>query len=211
MTTSHSPKAVKLTSARSGRSRRWRARVGGISAPHAPLGGGASLTRSQPALAEIVEVMVGAAALAASDAADASVDRLPLEPGAHRCYLGDDIAPRERRRTGPAPVRRSSGRWQRTGHGFRNPQNYRLRLLLHCDGVTWHDQPAARLRKRTPRNVAQSPFIHAACRAPRGPMSKYSPSSTTDAALENCRRIVQRAQRCSSHRTSKRSAPRRPS
>jgi len=43
---------------------------------------------------------------------------------------------------------------QRIGHGFRNLHNYRLRLLLHCGGVTWQDQPAAKLRKRTPRNVA---------------------------------------------------------
>ena len=43
---------------------------------------------------------------------------------------------------------------QRVGHGFRNLRNYRLRLLLHCGGVTWQDQPAARLRKRAPRKVA---------------------------------------------------------
>jgi transposase len=42
---------------------------------------------------------------------------------------------------------------QRTGHGFRNFTNYRLRLLLHC-GVTWQDQPAARLRRRQPRSAA---------------------------------------------------------
>jgi transposase len=42
---------------------------------------------------------------------------------------------------------------KRVGHGFRNFDNYRLRLLLHC-GVTWQDQPAARLRARTPRLVA---------------------------------------------------------
>jgi transposase len=43
---------------------------------------------------------------------------------------------------------------QRIGHGFRNLNNYRLRLLLHCGGATWQDQPAAKLRKRAPRNVA---------------------------------------------------------
>jgi transposase len=42
---------------------------------------------------------------------------------------------------------------KRVGHGFRNFDNYRLRLLLHC-GVDWQDQPAARLRGRTPRFVA---------------------------------------------------------
>ena len=41
----------------------------------------------------------------------------------------------------------------RVGHGFRNFDNYRLRLLLHC-GVDWHDDPAARLRKRQPRLAA---------------------------------------------------------
>ena len=43
---------------------------------------------------------------------------------------------------------------QRIGHGFCNLRNYRLRLLLHCGGVMWQHQPAARLRKRTPRIVA---------------------------------------------------------
>jgi hypothetical protein len=51
---------------------------------------------------------------------------------------------------------------KRIGHGFRNLDNYRLRLLLHCGSVNWHDQPAARLRrrryrKRHPPLVAQSP------------------------------------------------------
>jgi len=41
---------------------------------------------------------------------------------------------------------------KRVGHGFRNFANYRLRLLLHC-GVTWQDQPTARLRGR-PRSIA---------------------------------------------------------
>jgi transposase len=43
---------------------------------------------------------------------------------------------------------------KRIGHGFRNLRNYRLRLLLHCGGITWQDQPTAKLRKRTPRIVA---------------------------------------------------------
>jgi len=41
---------------------------------------------------------------------------------------------------------------KRVGHGFRNFENYRLRLLLHC-GVTWEDAPTARLRGR-PRSIA---------------------------------------------------------
>jgi len=42
---------------------------------------------------------------------------------------------------------------KRTGRGFTNFDNYRLRLLLRC-GVDWQDQPAASLRKRSPRLVA---------------------------------------------------------
>jgi len=48
---------------------------------------------------------------------------------------------------------------QRIGHGFRNLRNYRLLLLLHCGRVAWHDQPAARLQKRTPHNVALSRHV----------------------------------------------------
>lgn len=39
---------------------------------------------------------------------------------------------------------------KRVGRGFRNFDNYRLRLLLHCGGVNWQTQPAARLRGRGP-------------------------------------------------------------
>jgi transposase len=42
---------------------------------------------------------------------------------------------------------------KRVGRGFTNFDNYRLRLLLRC-GVDWQDQPAASLRKRSPRLVA---------------------------------------------------------
>lgn len=42
---------------------------------------------------------------------------------------------------------------KRSGHGFRNFSNYRLRLLLHC-GVTWHDHRPAPLRGRLPRLAA---------------------------------------------------------
>ena len=42
---------------------------------------------------------------------------------------------------------------KRTGHGFRNFNNYRLRLLLHC-GVTWDTQSATRIRGRLPRLIA---------------------------------------------------------
>ena len=42
---------------------------------------------------------------------------------------------------------------KRVGHGFRNFDNYRLRLLLHC-GVQWQTRPAAPMRGRQPRLVA---------------------------------------------------------
>ena len=42
---------------------------------------------------------------------------------------------------------------KRVGHGFRNFENYRLRLLLHC-GVQWQNRPAASMRARHPRLVA---------------------------------------------------------
>jgi hypothetical protein len=41
----------------------------------------------------------------------------------------------------------------RVGHGFRNFDNYRLRLLLHC-GITWHHQIPTPLRGRLPRLAA---------------------------------------------------------
>ncbi len=42
---------------------------------------------------------------------------------------------------------------KRVGHGFRNFNNYRLRLLLHC-GVQWQTAPTARVRGRQPRFIA---------------------------------------------------------
>ncbi len=42
---------------------------------------------------------------------------------------------------------------KRVGHGFRNFDNYRLRLLLHC-GVQWQTRHAASMRGRHPRLVA---------------------------------------------------------
>ena len=42
---------------------------------------------------------------------------------------------------------------KRVGHGFRNFENYRLRLLLHC-GVSWKTPRAAPIRARHPRSVA---------------------------------------------------------
>jgi transposase len=42
---------------------------------------------------------------------------------------------------------------KRVGHGFRNFDNYRLRLLLHC-GIEWQTPRTARVRGRQPRLVA---------------------------------------------------------
>ena len=42
---------------------------------------------------------------------------------------------------------------KRTGHGFRNFHNYRLRLLLHC-GVDWQTPSPTRIRGRLPRLIA---------------------------------------------------------
>jgi transposase len=42
---------------------------------------------------------------------------------------------------------------KRVGHGFRNFDDYRLRLLLHC-GVDWNTHRTARLRARPPRSIA---------------------------------------------------------
>jgi transposase len=42
---------------------------------------------------------------------------------------------------------------RRIGHGFRNIDNYRLRLLLYC-GVDWQTAPTPRIRRRRPRMVA---------------------------------------------------------
>jgi len=42
---------------------------------------------------------------------------------------------------------------RRTGYGFRNLDNYRLRLLLTC-GIKWQTPPVARIRGRQPRSAA---------------------------------------------------------
>jgi transposase len=42
---------------------------------------------------------------------------------------------------------------KRVGRGFRNFDNYRLRLLLHC-GVDWNTMRATPIRGRLPRLVA---------------------------------------------------------
>jgi transposase len=42
---------------------------------------------------------------------------------------------------------------KRTGFGFRNFHNYRLRLLLRS-GAPWHTRPVASMRPRRPRSIA---------------------------------------------------------
>ena len=42
---------------------------------------------------------------------------------------------------------------RRISHGFRNPDNYRRRLIGRL-GITWHTQPTARARGRQPRSIA---------------------------------------------------------
>jgi transposase len=63
----------------------------------------------------------------------------------HRCGLASN-GPTEAVNLGIETVRR-------TGRGFRNFNNYRLRLLLAL-GIKWHTRPAARIRSRQPRFVA---------------------------------------------------------
>lgn len=63
----------------------------------------------------------------------------------HHCGLASN-GPTEAVNLGIETVRR-------TGRGFRNFDNYRLRLLLAL-GVKWHTRPAARIRSRQPRFVA---------------------------------------------------------
>ena len=46
---------------------------------------------------------------------------------------------------------------KRTGYGFRNFDNYRLRLLLR-NGAPWQTHQVASLRPRQPPSIAQSPF-----------------------------------------------------
>lgn len=43
---------------------------------------------------------------------------------------------------------------KRIGHGFRNFENCRLRVLLYCGGVAWDTPSTVKLRSRRPRLVA---------------------------------------------------------
>jgi len=56
--------------------------------------------------------------------------------------------------TGPVEAQNLvSEKLRRIGHGMRNFDNYRLRLLLHS-GVQWDTRPTARIRGRSPRLIA---------------------------------------------------------
>ena len=54
---------------------------------------------------------------------------------------------------------------KRLGFGFRNFDNYRLRLLLRC-GAPWQHRPVASIRPRQPRFVRVEPVSRAAICAP---------------------------------------------
>jgi len=43
---------------------------------------------------------------------------------------------------------------KRCGHGFKNFEHYRLRVLLHTGGVKWDAHPTARIRARSPHSFA---------------------------------------------------------
>jgi transposase len=47
---------------------------------------------------------------------------------------------------------------KRVGHGFRNFDNYGLRLLLHC-GIRWQTPQTARLRGRAPGLLADACIV----------------------------------------------------
>ena len=85
---------------------------------------------------------------------------------------------------------------KRVGHGFRNFDNYRLRLLLHC-GVTWQAAPAARIRGRQPRLVRVEPVVG---RRPRS--SPCRSAGGLRARASQCWRAAKRKVlriRCSTH------------
>jgi len=50
-------------------------------------------------------------------------------------------------------------RIKRVGFGFRNFDNYRLRLLLHC-GTTWNTHRTTRIRGRSPRWFRRAQYLH---------------------------------------------------
>jgi hypothetical protein len=43
---------------------------------------------------------------------------------------------------------------KRCGHGFKSFPNYRLRVLLHCDGIKWDAHCATTMRGHSPQLVA---------------------------------------------------------
>lgn len=75
---------------------------------------------------------------------------------------------------GPKPSTGPMKKVKRVGHGFRNLRNYRLRLLLHCGGVSWQHQPATRLRGRAPQIAVQSPISPDPTRRSVGAHASYT-------------------------------------
>lgn len=78
-------------------------------------------------------------------------------PGPHHPHLADpSCSPTSHR---PSEQRAHEAvnllikRIKRVGFGFRNFNNYRLRLLLHC-GTTWSTHCTTRIRGRSPRLVS---------------------------------------------------------
>jgi len=61
---------------------------------------GSVTAKAQLAVIEFFEIVVGAAGFVTGQAAEAAIDRLPLEGYAGGLDLGDDVVPRELRRAG---------------------------------------------------------------------------------------------------------------
>ena len=67
---------------------------------------------------------------------------------------------------------------KRVGHGYRNFDNYRLRLLLHC-GTDWNTPPATPIRGRLPR-LARTSTPHSHSSGPPSRIPMINTGRTTD-------------------------------
>ncbi len=73
-----------------------------------------------------------------------------------RCWRGELLAYFDTDRVSNGPTEAMNlliEKIRRVGHGYRNFDNYRLRILLHC-GTDWQTPPTPRIRRRRPRLVA---------------------------------------------------------
>ncbi|MQB01308.1 MAG: hypothetical protein GEU78_13620 [Actinobacteria bacterium] len=124
-----------------------------------------SSTRSWRATTSLPQVTVTASAFTRISTrrpiAPAAGPHEPTDPAADCTRVVSDMSPTRTPRSVPCrspplqiSLNLSIKQIKRVGRGFRNFDNYRLRLLLHCGGCNWQDQPAARLRARGPRLVA---------------------------------------------------------